>query len=132
MAKTKSFGTTVGVGTDPTYADIGSLTDINITGGDVPTNDATAHDSTAKEYTAGLLDNGTLEINGYFDASDAGQDALRAAIGTEKDFLVTLPNSATIKFAAIVGVPNETVPLEGTVGFSLSCKITGAKTYSAT
>jgi hypothetical protein len=128
MAKSKSFGTAVTIGGTA----INGLTDVNFSGGDVPTFDTTTHDTTSgKTYVPGLVDNGTLELSGKFDNADAGQDALRAAIGTAVTFVVTYPNSATITCSAIVGVPNESAPLEGTVDFSVTCKITGAKTYSS-
>ena len=128
MAKTKSFGTAVTAG----GTSVGGLTDVNFSGGDVPTYDITTHDnSTGKTFVAGAVDNGTLELSGKFDPADAGQDAIRAAIGTAIAFVVTYPNSSTISCSAIVGVPNESAPLEGSVDFSVSCKITGAKTYSA-
>lgn len=127
MAKTKSFGTAVTVGGTA----INGLTDINISGADVPFVDLTTHDSSAKEFSAGLIDNGTLELSGKFNAADAGQDALRTGTGTSAAFVVTLPNASTISFSAIIGAMSETIPLEGTVDFSISCKLTGAKTYSA-
>lgn len=128
MAKTKSFGTAVTIGGTA----INGLTDAIFSGGDVATFDSTTHDNTTgKTYVAGAVDNGSLELSGKFDPADAGQDALRAAIGTAATFVVTYPNSATITVSAIVGVPNESAPLEGTVDFSVTCKITGAKTYSA-
>jgi hypothetical protein len=125
--KTKSFGSTVSIGGTA----ILGLTDISTSGGDVPFVDLTTHDSIAKEFTSGLVDNGTLELSGKLNHGDAGQDALRAGTGTSAAFVVTLPNASTISFTAIVGVMSETIPLEGTVDFSISCKITGAKTYSA-
>jgi hypothetical protein len=127
MAKTKSFGTAVTVGATA----ITGLTDINISGGDVPFLDITTHDSTAKEFVAGLVDYGTLSLSGKLNNADAGQDALRTGTGTSAAFVVTLPNAATISFSAIIGVMDDDIPLEGTVGFSISCKLTGAKTYSA-
>lgn len=127
MAKTKSFGTAVTVGATA----ITGLTDINISGGDVPFLDITTHDSTAKEFVAGLVDYGTLSLTGKLNNADAGQDALRSGTGTSAAFVVTLPNAATISFSAIIGVMDDEIPLEGTVGFSISCKLTGAKTYSA-
>lgn len=127
MAKTKSFGTSVTVGATA----IGGLSDISISGADVPFIDMTTHDSTAKEFVSGLIDYGTLELSGKLNHADAGQDALRTGTGTSAAFVVTLPNASTISFSAIIGGMSETIPLEGTVDFSISCKITGAKTYSA-
>ena len=127
MAKTKSFGTTVSAGASA----IGGLTDVNLSGGDVPNFDMTTHDSTAKEFVPGLVDYGTLELSGKFNNADPGQDALRSGVGTTVAFVVTYPNSATVSFSAIIGVMNESAPLEGSVDFSISCKITGAKTYAS-
>lgn len=127
MAKTKSFGTAVTAG----GSSVGGLTDVNLSGGDVPTFDMTTHDSVAKEFVPGLVDYGTLEMSGKFNPADTGQDSLRSGVGTTVAFVVTYPNSATVTFSAIVGVMNESAPLEGSVDFSISCKITGAKTYSA-
>ena len=127
MAKTKSFGTAVTVaGTAIT-----GINSISFSGGDVPTFDITTHDSTAKEFVSGLVDFGTFEIGGLVNHDDAGQDSLRSGTGTTVAFIVTLPNTETISFSAIIGVLNEDIPLEGAVGFSVSCKLTGAKTYSA-
>lgn len=127
MAKTKSFGTTV----TANGTSVLGLTDVSFSGGDVPTFDTTTHDSTAKTFVTGLVDYGTLELAGKFDPADSGQDVLRAGVGTSLPFVVTYPNSANVTFNALVGVMNESSPLEGTVDFSVSCKITGAKTYSA-
>lgn len=127
MAKTKSFGTTVTVNATA----ILGLNDINFSGADVASVDTTTHDSTAKEFVSGLVDYGTLEISGKFDNADAGQDYLRTNVGTAKTFVVTYPNAATITCSAIIGPMNESSPTEGTVDFSVSCKLTGAKTYSA-
>ena len=127
MAKTKSFGTIVTVGGSA----VGGLTDVNFSGGDIPNFDMTTHDSTAKEFVPGLVDYGTIELSGKFNPSDGGQDALRSGVGTTVAFIVTYPNSATVTCSAIIGVMNESAPLEGSVDFSVSCKISGAKTYSS-
>jgi len=126
MAKTKSHGTTVSVATNA----IGGLREINLTGAEVPFVDLTTHDSTAKEFTSGLIDNGTLELSGLFDSADAGQDHLRSNAGASAAFVVTLPNTKTISFSAIIGAMNEGIPLEDGVSFTVSCKLTGTKTYA--
>lgn len=128
MAKSKSFGSKVSIG----GTDIKGLTDINVSGAEVPTIDITTHDSAAREFVPGLKDLGTLELSGKFDPADSGQDALRAAVGTSAAFVVTLPNgTTTISFSAIVGPCTESMPLDGAVDFQCTCKITGDKTYSA-
>lgn len=128
MAKSKSFGSTVTI--DST--EITGLTDINVSGSEIPTIDITTHDSSAREFVAGLKDYGTLELNGKFDASAGGQDTLRSSVGDVASFVITLPNGTTsISFDAVVGPCSESFPLDGTVDFTCSCKLTGDKTYSA-
>jgi len=127
MAKSKAFGTTVSVNA----VAITGINDITLSGAEVPFIDITTNDSTAKEFVAGLIDNGTLELTGKFDNSSAGQDYLRANTGLSKPFVITLPSAATIGFNAVIGAMNESISFEGTVDFSISCKIDGVKTYSA-
>lgn len=133
MAKTKSFGSKITISATPSALEIKGLTDFSVSGSDQPTIDITSHDSTAREHVAGLKDYGSLELSGHFDAADAGQDELRTAVGSKKTFIITLPNgTTTITFDAIVGPCSESIPLDGTVTFTCSCKLTGDKTYSAT
>jgi hypothetical protein len=126
MAKSKAFGTIVSVNATA----ITGINDITLSGAEVPFIDITTNDSTAKEFVAGLIDNGTLELTGKFDNLSVGQDYLRANTGTSKAFLITLPSTATIGFNAVIGAMNESISFEGTVDFSISCKIDGVKTYS--
>jgi len=126
MAKSKAFGTTVSVNA----VAITGINDITLSGAEVPFIDITTNDSTAKEFVAGLIDNGTLELTGKFDNASTGQDYLRANTGLSKAFIITLPSAATIGFNAVIGAMNESISFEGTVDFSISCKVDGAKTYS--
>jgi len=126
MAKSKAFGTTVSVNA----VAITGINDITLSGAEVPFIDITTNDSTAKEFVAGLIDNGTLELTGKFDNASTGQDYLRANTGLSKAFIITLPSTATIGFNAVIGAMNESISFEGTVDFSISCKVDGAKTYS--
>ena len=129
MAKTKSFGTTVTVGGTA----IGGLTNISRSGADRNFPDITTHDSAGgyKEYTTGLKDGGTCELSGMFDATNAGQDLLRAGSDAVQACVITLPSGTTISFSGFIQPPNEEVPLDDAVTFSASIKITGAITYSA-
>jgi Lambda phage tail tube protein, TTP len=126
MAKSKAFGTTVSVNATL----ITGINDITLSGAEVPFIDITTNDSTAKEFVAGLIDNGTLELTGKFDNASTGQDYLRANTGTSKAFIITLPSASTISFNAVIGAMNESISFEGTVDFSISCKVDGVKTYS--
>jgi predicted secreted protein len=129
MAKIKSFGVAVSVATNA----IGGLTDVSVSGTDVTFVDITTHDSTGgfKEFVGGLKDGGTLELSGKYDIADTGQIYLRANPGESASCVVTLSDSSTASFTAIVGGYSITNPLDDAVDFSASLKITGAVTYAA-
>jgi len=128
MAKIKSFGTTVSVATNA----VGGLTDIGINGTEVTFVDTTSHDSSGgfREFVGGLKDGGTLELSGKFDTSDTGQDQLRGNAGVSAAVVVTFSDSSNATFNAIIGGFSTTSPLDDTVGFTCSLKITGAITWA--
>lgn len=125
----KSFGITVTVGGTA----IGKLTDSPITGRDVNIIDVTTRSSTgnSKEFVGGLLDNGTMELTGNFDITDAGQAALLGWEGQTKAVVVTFSDLTTASFDAVVGAVNQSAPLDDKVEFTCSLKITGPVAYVA-
>ncbi len=128
MAKTKSFGTTISLGGTA----IGSVTEITRSGTERSFADVTNHGSSGgfREFIPTLLDPGTIDVTGFFDDADGGQDALRAFSETSATCLITLPNSKTISMSVFVQSVGESVPLDDAVQFSATLKITGATTYS--
>jgi hypothetical protein len=121
---TRSNGVAVTIGGTA----IGGLVDVNISGGDVNNIDTTTHASAARTFVGGLVDYGTLELSGKYAIADAGQLALIAGIGSSATFVVTYNDAgdSTATFSAIVGTFSLSNPLDDTVEFSVSCKITGA------
>jgi len=126
---TRSNGVAVTVGGTA----IGSLVDVNISGGDVNNIDTTTHASAARTFVGGLVDYGTLELSGKFAIADTGQLALIAGTGDTAAFIVTYNDAGdtTATFSAIIGAFNLSNPLDDTVEFSCSCKITGAVVIAA-
>jgi hypothetical protein len=136
MAKIKSFGVRVFID----GVSVGALTDASISGVDVTFIDLTTHDSSDehKEFVSGLLDGGTLELSGKFDADNAGQIALQGGADDIEPFLVIKSDNSGMSFNAVIGGYSTTNPLDDAVDFSASAKITGevthvtSFTYSAT
>jgi hypothetical protein len=120
----KSNGVAVTVGGTA----IGGILEANISGIDVNNIDTTTHDDAARTFVGGLTDNGTLELSGKFDITDAGQLALISGTGQTDAFVVTYSDDTTATFYAIIGGFPLNNPLDDTVDFSCSCKITGELT----
>lgn len=113
---------------------VGGLVSADINGGDVTFIDSTTHESADgyREFVGGLKDGGTLELSGKYIFADAGQGKLRNPTiqGTDVPAVVTFSDSSTAEFDVIVGIPSTTGPLDETVDWTCSCKITGPVTYS--
>jgi len=129
MAKIKSFGIGVTAATNA----VGGLTDVSLPGVEVSIIDITTHDSSGgyKEFTSGLKDAGNLELTGKYDYSDVGQAYLRNNPGVSAAFVVTFSDGTKASFTAIVGGYTTGNPLDDSVEFSCSSKITGAILWTA-
>ena len=130
MAAIRSFGVAVTIGGTA----MTGLTDVQITGRDVTAVDTTTHEATggAKTFVGGLIDNGTLEITGKFDGANAGIGYLEANYGEVAAVVVTYSDASTHTFSVVVGAPNVTNDLDGSVEYSCSSKITGVIAGTAT
>ena len=125
----KSYGVAVSVATN----DIGDLTDVSIGGVDVSFVDITTHDSASgwKEFVGGLKDGGSLDLTGAYKVGDTGQAYLFGNPGATAACVVTFSDSSTASFDAVVGGFNTSNPLDDTVEFTCSLKITGDVAYAA-
>jgi len=82
MAKYVSNGTTLSLSTDSgsTYIALTcQITGFSGPGASAPEIDVTSLCDDARAYLQGLPDNGSIQINGYYDPADSGIVALRAA-----------------------------------------------------
>lgn len=129
MAK-KSFGITLTLGGTA----IDGLTSVQISGRDVTAIDATSHGSSgnAKEFIGGLIDNGSLELQGNFAGDSAGLTYIEGHIGQVVAAVVTYSDASTHLFSVIVGPPAYDNPQDDKISWSSSNKITGAITGTAT
>jgi predicted secreted protein len=129
MAKIRSFGIGVTVATNA----IGGLTDVSLPGVDVSIIDVTSHDSSGgyREFVSGLKDAGNIELTGKYDYSNVGQAYLRNNPGASAAFVVTFSDGTKASFTALVGGYTAGNPLDDSVEFTCSSKITGAITWAA-
>ena len=113
--------------------DIANVVSFSGLDGEASEIDVTNLVSVAKEKRLGLQDFGSFSMEIHPDYADAGQSALRdaQASGTEKTFLVTLPDSTTLEFAGYVkNAQSVTGGVDAVVGGSVSITITGAVTIT--
>jgi predicted secreted protein len=123
----KSFGVKVEIDEE----EVGGLKEVNPGGGDVTFIETTTHGGDGwKTYIGGLKDGGTLELSGDYDIDDDGQALLRDSLGETETVVVTFSDESTTTFSGIIGPYNVTNPLDETVGFTSSIKITGEVTYA--
>lgn len=97
--------------------------------------DTTNLDSVAKEYLIGLQDFGSFSFEFHPDYTDAGQNVLRAAqtSGATKTFLLTLSDTTTIQFTALVkNAQAVSGGVDATHNGTANLKITGAITIDST
>lgn len=123
MPKIKSFGAEVYVA----GVAINGLTDINISGSEVSNIDTTAHDSSGgfREFVSGLKDGGNLELTGKYNYADAGQEDLRGGLGSTVSVYIILSDNSGFAFNAVLGAFNTSNPLDDSVEFTASARITG-------
>lgn len=132
----KSQGALLGkdAGTSPiAYTTVANINTISLSGVQAGEIDVTDLSSTAKEFLQGLEDPGTVEINGFYDYTNTEQAAMRDAVGGSSSSLyqITLSDTHTIQFSALVQSFAMEVAVDGAVEMSMSLKITGAITWSS-
>lgn len=125
----KSFGTTFSIGGTL----VGGLTSIKRTGESRNFIDVTTHGSADgyKEYIAGLKDAGSCELEGLVLPEDAGQGILRTGSDDAQACVITLTDGAEIAFDGFIQSPDDNIPLDDSVTFTASIKITGKSTLTA-
>ena len=114
---------------------VGRLTSVGEIAPEAEAVDVTTLDSTGgyREYIQGFRDSGELEITGFYDKSDAGQTALRAAFvsGAAGAVKIDFADGTSVSFSAFV--KSHTIgaaEVDGAVGFGAVLRITGAVTVT--
>lgn len=138
MASTaiKSQGATIALsdGASPeVYTAVANINTISLSGVVAGEIEVTDLSSTAKEFLQGLEDPGSVTINGFYDYSNTQQSTMRDAVGgsTSSNYRITLSDSHTIDFAALVSSFQMNVAVDGAVEMVMELKITGAITWSS-
>jgi hypothetical protein len=115
----------------PTWTNIANISSFSGLDGEGADIDVTNLQSVAKEFRVGLKDFGGFSMEIHADYSDAGQQALRSAGVDVKQFQVTLSNSTTLSFDAVVkNADSINVGIDAVVTGTVSLKITGAVTVA--
>lgn len=135
----KSQGATIGKGDGAspevftTVANINSISGPNLEANDI---DVTDLESAAREYLSGIEDSGTIELEGFYDQTNAQHQQMRDNVGsnTAGNYKITLsqgsPNE-TIDFSARVMSFSIGHSVDEAVTVSMSLKIDGAVTWSS-
>ena len=111
-------------------AAVGSIVSIGEIACDSEEIDVTALDSEGgyREYIQGYRDAGVVKLEGFHDAGDAGQAAIRAAFdsGKKGDFVIAFPDGSEARFKGFVkSYGLGAAKVDGAVGFSAAVRITG-------
>lgn len=109
---------------------VGSLVSIGEIACDSEEIDVTTLDSEGgyREYIQGYRDAGVVKIEGFHDAGDAGQAAMRAAFDSGKngDAVIAFPDGAEARFKCFVkSYSLGSAKVDGAVGFSAALRISG-------
>lgn len=101
--------------------------------------DVTNHDNAEgfRQFIQGLRDGGSVDIEGQFDSTDAGQFAVidhynQDDDGGIRELTISFPDGSTWTFDAIVtalSIPGD-APVDGVLTFSATFKITGTPEFS--
>jgi len=131
----KSQGATLGRGdaaSPEVYTAIANIQSFNLSGVEANDIDVTDLSSTGKEFLQGLEDPGSVDITGFYDSANTSHQAIRDAVGgsTVTNYRVTLSDSSTITFAALVQSFALDIAVDGAVELSATLKISGGITYA--
>lgn len=135
----KSQGATIGVGdgaSPEVFTTVANITDISGPNLSAPDIDVTDLSSAAKEFLQGLEDPGTIDLEGFYDQTNAQHQELRDNVGANvaKNFKITLTQGSpaeTIDFSARVMSFEIGHSVDEAVTMSMSLKIDGAITWSS-
>ena len=131
MSATRAQGTTLKyTPAGGTQLTVGKLTSVGEISPEADEVDVTTLDSTGgyREYIQGFRDSGEVELEGFHDAGDAGQKAMRTAFasGETGAFEVAFPDGTSAKFNGFVkGHTIGSAEVDGAIGFGAVIRISG-------
>jgi predicted secreted protein len=115
---------------------VGGLTGISLPAEARDSLDSTDHDALGtRTFLPGLVDGGTVELEGHLIPTDAGQEDLRDNLngGAPVECIITIPSTPNtiVTFDAFVTAFGGDAPFDGLGAFSCSLKVTGAVVITA-
>jgi predicted secreted protein len=115
---------------------VGGLTGISLPAESRDSLDSTDHDANGiRTFLPGLVDGGTVELEGHLIPGDAGQGDLRdnKNSGAPVECIITVPStpSSIFTFDAFVTAVGGDAPFDGLGTFSASLKVTGPVVVTA-
>ena len=136
MSATRAQGTTLKyTPADGNQLTVGRLTSVGEISPEAEEVDVTTLESTGgyREYIQGFRDSGEVEIEGFHDAGDAGQKAMRTAFasGETGAFEVAFPDGTSAAFSGFV--KSHTIgsaEVDGAIGFGAVIRISGPVTVT--
>ena len=129
----KAMGTTISFTQNNAVTRIGSLRSISEIKADSEVVDVTTLDDSCKTYVQGMKDMGEVTLEGFFDADNAGQTALRTLYqsGDTVPFTVTFPDASAASFSAFVKSWSlGAASVDGAVGFTTVLRLCGGVTVA--
>lgn len=136
MAATRAQGTTlkmkVGSGAQQS---VGRLTSVGEIEPEAEEVDVTTLESTGgyREYIQGFRDSGEVVLEGYHDAGDAGQKAVRSAFasGSKCEFEVDFPDGTKAEFSGFIKKHSiGSAEVDGAIGFGAVIRVSGPVTVT--
>ena len=142
MAKTSGQGTIISIakkGAQPaTFVQVGCITGWSLDAADRATIDTTCTTDTSKTFMFGLRDNGTLNIDLFWDETSPGWKLVEESYGSndEYEFQIEYSNKTTAKgtvktFAGQVVSYAEKGGVDEVITSTVSIKLTGDVTATA-
>ncbi len=133
---TRAQGTTLEMTrADGSGVSIGRLTSVGEIEAEAEELDVTTLESTGgyREYIQGFRDSGTIELEGYHDAGDAGQKAVREAFASGEicTFRVSFPDGSTAAFSGFIKKHAiGSAEVDGAIGFGAVIRVSGPVTVT--
>lgn len=136
MATTRAQGTVlkmkIGNGAQQTVGKLTSVSEIEPEAEEV---DVTTLESTGgyREYIQGFRDSGEVSLEGYHDAGDAGQKAVRSAFasGAKCEFEVGFPDGTKAAFSGFIKKHSiGSAEVDGAIGFGAVIRVSGPVTVT--
>ena len=120
---------------DKTQVTVGMLRSVGEIAPDSEEIDVTTLDSTGgyREYIQGFRDSGEVALEGYHDAGDAGQKAVRSAFasGLKCEFEVDFPDGTKAEFSGFIKKHSiGSAEVDGAIGFGAVIRVSGPVTVT--